>query len=102
MSMRVVSIRSKPELDRVGKPSNFAALHRGVTGDEDDSIHYAFEFEDYPGETPHARVSLTWADVEVFIEAFAKKGHPSALRLERARKLAAAVDDFASPQQTGG
>jgi hypothetical protein len=100
--MRVVSIRSKDRLERVGKPHGFAALHRGATGDEDDSIHYAFEFEDYPGEPPHARVSLTWADVEVFIEAFAAKAHPGALRLERARKLAAAVDDFALPQQTGG
>jgi hypothetical protein len=48
-----------------------------------------------PFETPpHVRVSLDWADVEALVETLAEKGHPSALRLERARKLAAAVDEF--------
>jgi hypothetical protein len=81
--MRVVLLRSSPEHDRIGQPVKFAALSRGAVDDDVDSIHYPFDFEDYRGETPHVRVSLD-----------AEKGPPSALRLERARKLAAAVDEF--------
>jgi hypothetical protein len=33
-----------------------------------------------------------WNDVEELIEAFAKQGHPKAVRLQRADQLAAAVE----------
>jgi hypothetical protein len=41
------------------------------------------------------RVSLEWSDVEAIIRTFAEMGHAEAVRLERARKLAAAVEAVA-------
>jgi hypothetical protein len=40
-------------------------------------------------------VSLEWSDVEAIIRAFSDKGHLEAGRLERARMLAAAVEEIA-------
>jgi hypothetical protein len=41
------------------------------------------------------RVSLEWSDVEAIIRTFAEKGFTEAIRLQRARKLAAAVEEIA-------
>ena len=43
---------------------------------------------------PDFNVSLEWSDVEAIIRTFSKMGHLEAARLERARGLAAAVDQF--------
>ncbi len=40
-------------------------------------------------------VSLGWSDVEAIIRSFSEIGHPEAARLQRARTLAAALDEFA-------
>jgi hypothetical protein len=40
-------------------------------------------------------VSLKWSDVEALIRVFSDKGHLEAVRLERARKLATAVEEIA-------
>ena len=94
--MRLDLLRSTSGKDRPAESYKYVAhsAYRGAIND-DDSIHNHFDFEDYRGETPHARVSLNWADVEGIVAAFIGKGHPEALRLGRARKLAAAVDEFA-------
>jgi hypothetical protein len=39
-------------------------------------------------------VSLGWSDVEALIDAFSLMEHPEAAQLQRARKLAAALDKF--------
>jgi hypothetical protein len=40
------------------------------------------------------RVSLEWSDVEAIIQIFSASGHAEAMRLERARKLGAAVEEL--------
>ena len=40
------------------------------------------------------KVSLGWSDVEALIQTFSAMEHPEAARLQRARKLAAAFDEF--------
>jgi hypothetical protein len=40
-------------------------------------------------------VSLGWSDVEGIIKHFFEMGHSEAVRFDRARKLAAAVEEFA-------
>jgi hypothetical protein len=40
------------------------------------------------------RIIAGWDDVEQLIEAFAKLGHPKAVRLRRAHQLAAAVESL--------
>jgi hypothetical protein len=40
-------------------------------------------------------VSLEWSDVEAITRTFFEMGLPEAVRLDRARKLAAAVEEFA-------
>ena len=91
--MRMDLIRSKPELDRTTESSVGQGWARGAEA-SDHFVHTHFPFEDYPGDSPHARVSLDWADVEALVDAFAKKGHSRALQMQRAEKLAAAVTDF--------
>ena len=39
-------------------------------------------------------VSMEWADVEAAIRAFAGMGNAEAIRLQRAKRLAIAVDEF--------
>jgi hypothetical protein len=46
-------------------------------------------------KTSYFRASLAWDDVEAIIGVFAKMSHPAALRLERARRLADAVEAVA-------
>jgi hypothetical protein len=41
------------------------------------------------------RTSFEWADVESLIEAFAQMGHQEAKKLQLARNLGAAVEEFA-------
>jgi hypothetical protein len=41
--------------------------------------------------TSSFNVSIEWSDVEAIIRTFFEKGHPEAVRLERARELALAV-----------
>jgi hypothetical protein len=41
------------------------------------------------------RVSLEWSDVEAIIATFVEMGHPEAARLERAKRLGAAVEQIA-------
>ncbi|MGD0764377.1 MAG: hypothetical protein ABR929_14545 [Roseiarcus sp.] len=93
--MRVDLLRSKEVLDRTAISSEFsgASGYRGADGSAE-LVHAHFEFDDYQGDPPHARVSLSWEDVEAIIAAFAKRGHPGALRLQRAEALAAAVGDL--------
>jgi hypothetical protein len=87
-------IRSKPELDLTAESSVGHGHARGAEA-SNDLVHTHFTFENYRGDPPHARVSLDWTDVEAVVDAFAKKGHSGALRVQRAEKLAAAVDEFA-------
>lgn len=93
--MRLDLLRSKSQLDRIADSSEYLGYsgYRGAAND-DDFIHNHFVFDDYPGEQPHARVSLKWADVEAIIDTFAKKGNPDALHLQRVRKLAVAMAEF--------
>jgi hypothetical protein len=93
--MRLDLLRSKEQLDKSANSSKFSTTS-AVRGAENsaDVIHIHFEFDDYRGDTPHARVSLTWTDVEAAIISFAAKGHPSALRIQQAERLAAAVKDI--------
>jgi hypothetical protein len=77
--MRLDLLRSTPDKDRTSRSSDYVtdSTYRGAIKN-DDSIHNHFVFEDYRGDTPHARVSLNWVDVEAILDAFAKKGHPGA------------------------
>jgi hypothetical protein len=94
--MRLDLIRSKPEFDRTAESSVFIGVssYRGAKNDAD-CIHSHFAFDDYLGEMPHARVSIKWADIEAMVNAFAIKGHPGALRMQRADQLATKVEELA-------
>ncbi len=87
-------LRSKLTLDRLAKSSIGEGWARGAKAN-DGLIHTHFSFDDYPGDKPHARVSVGWDDVEGLIAQFAKDGHPGALRLLRADRLASAVEELA-------
>ena len=93
--MRLDLLRSGQSFDRTANSSEFSqrSAYRGADN-SGDMIHAHFTFEDYPGEPPHARVSLSWEDVEAAIVAFANKGHPSARVLQGAENFAAAVCEF--------
>lgn len=93
--MRVDLLRSKPGLDRTGESSEFS-LFSGIRGAVNDGehLHVQIVFPEYAGDTPHAHVSMTWADIEAAISTFAAEGLPQALSLHRAAKLATALDEF--------
>ncbi|MFO1101811.1 MAG: hypothetical protein U1E20_02775 [Methylocystis sp.] len=91
--MFLTALRSKPHLDREAESSVGDGWARGAEA-ADEYVHTHFSFEDYPGDPPHARVSIAWADVEALITRFADKGHPVALRLLSADKLAGAVEEL--------
>jgi hypothetical protein len=52
--------------------------------------HFGFGTE----KTSQLVVALTWRDVEAVIAVFAKMDHPQAVKLERARELATAVENL--------
>jgi|SRR5476649_855186 hypothetical protein len=56
-----------------------------------DLVHIHFDIEGEGSDTPNARVSLRWSDVEAAIDVFARKEHPQAFHLQRSRALAIAV-----------
>lgn len=72
--------------------------HGTYKGAENDGEHVHNLFDRFGTGTDNFntfRVSLDWKDVEDIIHVFLEMGHPAAARLERARKLAKALDDFA-------
>lgn len=44
------------------------------------------------------QIVARWRDVEALIDAFAKLGHPAAVRLQRAQQLATAVESLTKTQ----
>jgi hypothetical protein len=93
--MRLHLLLSKPPLDRVAESMDYdqaSGVRDAPVGIE--FVHNHFVFDNHRGDPPHARVSLTWTDVEALIHTFVEKGHPEAPRLNRARKLAASIDEF--------
>jgi hypothetical protein len=91
--MFLTMLRSKPDLDRKSESSIGEGWARGADAG-DHLIHTHFSFDDIPGDSPHARASIGWADVEALVAKFAEQGHPKALRLPRADKLAGAVEQL--------
>jgi hypothetical protein len=89
--MRLDLLRSTPDKDRTSRSSDYVtdSTYRGAIKN-DDSIHNHFVFEDYRGDTPHARVSLNWVDVEAIQMRLPKRG----TQAQRARKLAEALDGY--------
>jgi hypothetical protein len=72
--------------------------HSAYKGGEDDGERVYNHFRRFGGGTENFNdfnVSLQWSDVEAIVRTFSEMGHPEAVRLERARKLAAAVEEFA-------
>jgi hypothetical protein len=64
--------------------------------DEGGRVYNHFEkFGSGPQNTNLFRVSLEWPDVEAIIRTFVEMGHPEAMRLERAMKLTAVVEEIA-------
>jgi hypothetical protein len=92
--MFLTLLRSKSSLDCESESPVGAGWARGAEA-SDTLIHTHFTFDDYRGDPPHARASITWADVEELVAKFAEKDHPAALRLMRAGKLASAVEELA-------
>lgn len=92
--MLLTILRSESHLDRSAESQFGCGSARGLkeieAKNEGGMIHYHFNIEDYPGETPHARLSIDWTDVEDLISKFAEKGNLTAIRLLRADKLAQA------------
>ncbi|MFG1420664.1 MULTISPECIES: hypothetical protein [Roseixanthobacter] len=77
-----------------------ASSYLPVPSNEDDVVYN--HFMDF-GEGEKAgsfRVELKWEDVEIIIRMFSEKNHPQAMLVQRARRLAAAVDEFST--HTGG
>jgi hypothetical protein len=87
-------LRSKPSLDIEAQAAVGDGFARGV-GKYPDMLHTHFAFVGLAGDPPHARVSIGWDDVEALILKFAERGHPDAVRLLRADKLAGAVEELA-------
>lgn len=91
--MLLKMLRSKRALDRVAISSVGKGWAHGAENN-DGLVHTNFDIDDYPGETPHARVSIDWNDVEALIDKFSQNGHPAAVRLLCAIKLASAVEEL--------
>jgi hypothetical protein len=53
-----------------------------------------FKFGTGAENTFDFRAVVNWEDVEAIVAAFSKVGHPAAIQFERAKKLAAALDEF--------
>jgi len=90
-------IGSNPKFDHQVKSANYSAqsAYRGArNGGEHIHIHFP-RFGTASENTHDFRVSLDWADVEAILRAFCEMNHPEAVRLVRAKKLAAAIEDFA-------
>jgi hypothetical protein len=66
--MRLHLLLSKPPLDRVAESMDYdqaSGVRDALVGIE--FVHNHFVFDNHRGDPPHARVSLTWTDVEALI-----------------------------------
>jgi hypothetical protein len=94
--MRLERIVSSPKFDHQDESGEYGA-HSGYRGATNDNEHIHTHFMRFGTGSENAndfRVSLDWPDVEAIIRTFSQMGHPEAVRLERARKLAVAVEGF--------
>ena len=70
----------------------------GTKDEAEQSVNVNFpEFGAGTESFSHFVVSFTWADAEALIQQFIEIGQPEGLRLQRARSLASAVEDFLKP-----
>jgi hypothetical protein len=95
--MRLERIGSSFRFDHQAESSDYSAhsAYRGATNDNKHIHNHFLRFGTGPENANEFRVSLDWPDVEAIIRAFSQIGYPEAVRLERARKLATAVEEFA-------
>jgi hypothetical protein len=70
---------------------------RGESPDESEAYAYFLEYGQGSERTNRFDVLLEWKDVEALIGVFAKMDCPRAVRLERARQLADAVESLIKP-----
>jgi hypothetical protein len=96
--MLLERIGSSPKFDHQAKSANYSA-HSAFRGARNGGEHVHIHFPRFGTGSENAndfRVSLDWSDVEEIVRVFCEMNHPEATRLVRARKLAAAIEDFAN------
>jgi hypothetical protein len=66
-----------------------------IGADDDESKRIQASFRGFgwgPDKTSDFGLQLNWDDVQTLIQGFAQMGHPEAIRLQNASKLATAVE----------
>ena len=96
--MRLDRIGSSPGFDHQDESTDYSAhsAYRGARNDSEHVHNHFMRFGTGSDNFNDFRVSLGWPDIEAIVHKFSEMGHPEAIRLIRARKLAMALDEFSN------